>query len=426
MIIVMFVIIFFLLVLLNIPIAFSLGVSTVVGFGLSELPLKALPFRVWRGLEFYSLVAIPLFIFAGELMSQGGIINRLLEFAKLFVGKFRGGLYYVNILVSMLFGGINGAAVADTSAVGAMLIPPTIKEYKDPPLAAAVTACSSVVGPMIPPSVPMLLYAMVAGNVSVGALFLAGIIPGVMLGFGMMLILRTSKRISSLSRSTETYSFKKIVLIIAKALPVALLPAIMVGGIVSGIFTPAESGCAAVLYALFAGFFITRELNFKKLFEAGINTVLTTAVVFFIVAIVFASLWFLNLNDLSTFVSEKINAVVSSQFQFLLLVMVIYLIAGMFLDPGAGIIMFVPVLLPIALHYGVNPIQFGLITCLAMFIGLVTPPVGLCLFLAGDIANTSIDKVFRAAFPLIFLELIVLVIVAFFPASYMWIPDLFY
>ena len=393
MVIVVFLLIFFFLILLNIPIAFSMGVATFIGFELSDLPLKALPFRMWRGIESYSLVAIPFFIFAGELMSQGGIITRLLEFAKLFVGKLRGGLYYVNIFVSMLFGGINGAAIADTSAVGAMLIPPSIKEYNDPPFAAAVTACSSVVGPMIPPSVPMLLYAMVAGNVSVGALFLAGIIPGLLLGLGMMLMVRISKRTSSLNRSTETYTFKKVVAIIAKALPVALLPIIMVGGIVSGIFTPTESGCAAVLYALFAGFFITRELNFERLFEAAINAVLTTAIIFIIVSVVFASLWFLNLNELSTQVSETIDGVVSSQFQFILLVSAIYLFAGLFLDPGAGIIMFVPVLLPIAMRYGVSPIQFGLITCLAMFIGLVTPPVGLCLFIAGDIAKTSIDKI---------------------------------
>jgi tripartite ATP-independent transporter DctM subunit len=217
-----------------------------------------------------------------------------------------------------------------------------------------------------------------------------------------------------------------VVIIVAKSIPILILPIIMVGGIVSGVFTPAESGCAAVLYALFAGFFITRELTWKKVFEAAINTALTTGVVFFLVAVVFASLWFLNLNELSTLASNTINEVVSTQFQFLLLVMAIYLVAGLFLDPDAGIIMFVPVLLPIAMHYGITPIQFGLLSCLAMFIGLVTPPVGLCLFLAGDIAKTSIDSIFRAALPLIVLEFIVLIIVAFFPESYMWVPNLFY
>ena len=425
MIVIVFFVLFLVFVIMSIPIAFSLGISTLIVLSLTGAPIGVIPQRIWTGLDKFVLIAIPFFILAGELMSSSGILTRLLDFARLLVGGIKGGLLHMNILVSMLFGGINGSAVADTSAVGSMLIPATSKEYKDPDFAAAVTACSSVVGPIIPPSLPMLIYAFVAGNVSIAALFLSGIVPGIMLGLGLMGITHIIILRKNYPRVARNYSLRDVVRILRRFFIAMFLPIIMVGGIVSGVFTPTESGCIAVVYALVIGIFVTRELTLKKIYTALIRATIITSVVFLMISIANISTWWLSVQQVPIIVSIFIQKLTSDPNIFLLLIIIFFLIVGLFIEAAAAMIMLVPVLLPLAMNYGINPIQFGLITILGLLIGLVTPPVALCLFIASGIADVPIEKVFKASLPLIILEIAVLFIVAYFPQLYLWVPNLF-
>ncbi len=425
MLILLFVGIFLLLMLFSVPIAFSLGLATIVVFIIPDVPLDLLTARMYGGLNRFIFVAIPFFILAGELMTESGILIRLMDFTRLVVGRIKGGLFHMNILVSMIFGGINGSAIADTALVGSMLIPATSREYKDRDFTAAVTACSSVVGPVIPPSLPMLLYAFVAGNVSVGALFMAGVVPGIILAGGLMLITAFVIRKKDLPKLEYTYSFMDILKIVSRFSVTIMLPVIMVGGIVSGVFTPTESGCVAVFYALFVGFFITRELTFKKVYGALVRTTVVSGVVLFIISISCVTTWWLTIQRVPDQIIFFLESFITGKQMFLLVIVALLLFIGLFVEVGAGIILLVPILVPLSESYGVNPIQFGLMTCLGLLIGVVTPPVGICLYLSSSIAETRPEKVFKAALPLLALEGAVLLLITFFPQTYLWVPKLF-
>ncbi len=416
---------FMVFVVLGMPIAFALGASSLMGYILLDLPVAAMAQRIWTGLDKFALVAIPFFILAGDLMSTSGILERLLDFARLLVGRIRGALLYVNIVTSMLFGGINGSAVADASAVGSLLIPPTIREYKDASLAAAVTASSSVVGPIIPPSLPMLIYAFVAGNVSVAGLFLGGIVPGFMLGFGMMAVTYWIIRGKQYQAISKKYTAREKVRIVRRFCVAAVLPFIMVGGIVGGIFSPTEAGCIAVVYALFVGFFVTRELTLRDVYKALLKTTRTTSIVLIMISIANLATWWLSLQGVPSMLRNLFLDISSNSHVFLTLMCLLYLFVGLFIEAAAAMIMLVPVFLPVAELFGIHPVHFGLVTVLGLLIGLVTPPVALCLFISGNIAGAPIEHVFRSTIPLLLLQIGVLGIVAYFPQSYLWVPRLF-
>jgi tripartite ATP-independent transporter DctM subunit len=416
---------FMVFVVLGMPIAFALGASSLMGYILLDLPVAAMAQRIWTGLDKFALVAIPFFILAGDLMSTSGILERLLDFARLLVGRIRGALFYVNIVTSMLFGGINGSAVADASAVGSLLIPPTIREYKDASLAAAVTASSSVVGPIIPPSLPMLIYAFVAGNVSVAGLFLGGIVPGFMLGFGMMAVTYWIIRGKQYQAISKKYTAREKVRIVRRFCVAAVLPFIMVGGIVGGIFSPTEAGCIAVVYALFVGFFVTRELTLPDVYKALLKTTSTTSIVLIMISIANLATWWLSLQGVPSMLRNLFLDISSNSHVFLTLMCLLYLFVGLFIEAAAAMIMLVPVFLPVAELFGIHPVHFGLVTVLGLLIGLVTPPVALCLFISGNIAGAPIEQVFRSTVPLLLLQIGVLGIVAYFPQSYLWVPRLF-
>lgn len=413
------------LVVLSFPVAFALGSATTVVMYLTEMPFGLLAMRIWAGLDKFALVAIPFFILAGELMGSAGILSRLLDFARLLVGRFKGGLLHVNIMTSMLFGGINGAAVADTSAVGGMLIPTTVKEYGDAPFVAAVTACSSVVGPIIPPSLPFIIYALVAQNVTVSGLFLGGVVPGAILGIGMMVITHFVIRKKNYPRDTTKYSFKDILRILRRFMLAFMMPVIMVGGIVSGIFTTTEAGCIAVVYALFVGIFITRELTAKRIFEAFIQAAKVSSVVMVMMAIANVAVWWLTTQQLPMQLSAFVQSLTSNGIILLILIEIMFLLLGIFVEGGALIIMLVPVIAPLCVQYGINPIHAGLGIILSITLGLVTPPVALSLFISSGIAKVPIEKVFKAATPLLILNVAVLFLVTIFPASWMWVPEMF-
>ena len=415
--------VFIFLILVGVPIAFSLGVATMGIFLVSGEPAGLIPQRMWNGISGFPLVAIPLFILAGELMSTGGILARILDFARFFVGRFRGGLYHVNILISMVFGGLNGSAVADTSAVGSLLIKPTVDEYGDPDLAAAVTACSSVVGPIIPPSIPMLVYAFV-GEVSVSEMFAAGIVPGILIGLGLMVVTHFIIIRKNYSPSKVTYETKDVVKIFLNFLLPFLLPVIMIGGIVSGIFTPTEAGCVATLYAVLVGFLVTRELTWDNCYKAAVRTVVLTAIVMIMVSIASVATNWLSRMQITSLVAGAFESVTSSTNGFWLLYIVFLLIIGLFLEQVAAIIMIVPVFLPIAGVYDISPLQFGLVTVVTLAMGLVTPPVGLCVYISSGIANRKVEGVFLHCVPYLLLMISVILMLALFPDIYLWVPRL--
>ena len=409
---------------IKVPIAFALGITTTFMFYYTDVPVAAIPQRMFSGTSSFTLVAIPFFILAGELMSSGGILNRIFDFCRIVVNRLKGGFYHINVLVSMIFGGLNGSAVADTSACGSLLIKPTIKEYNDPEFVAALTAASSVVGPIIPPSIPMLIYVFAAGNVSVSAMFAAGIVPGIMVGIAMMLTTWFVIRNKQLPASKEQLSLKQKLTIFRRFLVAFSLPVIMIGGIVSGIFTPTEAGCVAVLYALFIGLFVTRELTMKSIYAAFYRTVLISAMVLIMVSIAKVSTYWLTLNDVPYIIGDFLQSITQSPLAFLLLLIIFYIIIGLFIEQAAAIIMLVPVFLPISLTYGIDPIHFGIVTIVSLALGLITPPVGLCVYIASGIADTNVESVFKRILPFLAVQFVILLLLAIFPQLYLWVPKL--
>lgn len=413
------------LIAFSMPIAFSLGFSTLLVFWLDGQPLPLFTQRLWTGLDKFTLVAIPLFILAGELMGGSGILSRLLDFSRLLVGRVKGSLLHINILVSMFFGGINGSAIADTSAVGSMLIKATEKEYGDGELAAAATAVSSVIGPIIPPSLPMLIYAFAAGNVSIAALFLAGIVPGVLLGIALLVVTVLLVRKRDYPADRTRYGFGDVFRICRRFMLAALLPVIMVAGIVGGFATPTEAGCLAIVYALFIGFVVTRELTFREVFRALERTVLVTTVVMIIIAFGNVSTWWLTIEGVPRSVSDFVQGFTASPVVFIALMLVVYLVVGLFIEQAAAMVMLVPIFAPLASSYGIDPVQFGLFTCLTLALGLVTPPVGLCLLVASGIAAAPVERVIRASLPYLVAMFMVVLLVGFVPQIYLWLPRWF-
>lgn len=416
---------FFVGIALGIPIAFALGISTVVVFLLINpdlLPL--LPQRIFTGLDLFALVAIPFFILAGELMGGSGILDRIFAFARMAVGRFRGGLGQVTVLVSMIFGWINGSGVAGASAVGSMLIPRTAKEYNNPGFASAVTACASTIGPIIPPSVPMIIYALVAQNVSVAGLFAAGVVPGALIAVGMMVIVYFVARKRNYPVETTTYSFAEKLRISRRFLVGAFLPVIMVGGIMTGVFTPVEAGAVAVLYALLIGCFVTRTLTISSVCLALRRTGMISSVVFLMMGMANVASWILTTEQIPLAAAEAIHALTTNPLVFLLLVNIILLIVGFFFDTVAAMVMFGPLLIPMAAAFGIDPLQFGMIFTVNLILGMVTPPVGLCLFITAGIGKVSIEKVFKESIPFLLWLVVVLGLVTYVPQLYLWLPHM--
>lgn len=420
-----FTVLFLILIAISVPIGFALGISVLVGFVATGSPLDLFAQRLWTGLDSFSLIAIPFFILAGELMGESGILQRLLDFGKLLLGRIKGSLLYINIFTSMLFGGINGSAIADTSAVGSMLIPGTKKEYGDGELVAAVTATSSVVGPIIPPSLPMLIYAFASANVSVAGLFLAGIVPGILLGLSLMVVTFILLRKKDYPKDNTTYTFKDVLIILRRFSIAAVLPVIIVVGITAGIVTPTEAGCLGIIYALFIGFFVTKELTMKRLYQGLTRTVMVTAIVLILISIGNVMTWWISIEGIPSTISSLVQSTTSNAVVFLLLMLVLYLFVGLFIEQAAAMIMLVPIFAPLAVAYGIDPIHFGLFTVMALGFGLVTPPVGLCLFVASSIAKVPVHRVFAVSVPYLISMFAVLLLITLFPPIYMWVPRMF-
>jgi C4-dicarboxylate transporter DctM subunit len=418
---------FIFLLLVGTPIAFCIGISALAGLvQLGDTPLLLIPHMMFQGTDSFPLLAVPFFVLAGALMNAGGITRRLVNFANLLVGHVRSGLALVNVVASMFFAGVTGAAVADTSAIGSVLIPAMKEEGYDLDFSAAITAASSTMGPIIPPSIPMIIYG-VSAEQSIGALFLAGIIPGLLIGLALMAVAYFSNsQAQGRSRPRgEAATWRSLILGVKDALLALFMPAFILGGILAGIFTPTEAAAVSVLYAFFVGRFVYNELSWRQLPALMQESLLVTAVIMFIIANAAIFGWLVAALQLPQKVIGLFTAGISSRWLILILINFFLLLVGTFMETTASLIILTPVLLPLAKQIGLDPIHFGAIMVLNLVIGLTTPPLGVCLFVSSGIAGISLERISRAMIPFLLAAIVVLLLVTYIPSLSMWIPQLY-
>lgn len=408
--------------LIGIPIGFSLGVGAVAALLVKGYNIGVIAVRMFTGIDSFPIMAIPFFVLAGELMNATGITKRLVEFSDVLVGHLKGGLAHVNIVASMFFAGITGSAVADTSAIGSMLIPAMVEQGFDVDFSAAVTASSSVIGPIIPPSIPFVVYALITGT-SVGALFLAGAVPGILLGIGLMVpayIISVRKNYPSNPRA----SLKEVWNAFVKALVPLMMPIIILGGILSGVFTATEASSVAVVYSLVIGFLVYRNLKLKDLPPIFVNTAKTTATVFLVMAAANAFNWLMATEQVPQYLAKLLTSGVTSKAAILFIINLVLLFLGCFMEGTAAMIITVPTLVAIAKAVGINLVHLGAIVVLNLMIGLITPPLGLCLFIACSISKLSLEELSRAIVPFFIAEIVVLFLVTYIEPISMFLPRL--
>lgn len=414
---------FLILLLIGMPVFFAmLFAPGVMAYGTGlERDIPMLFRNIYNGLDSFPLMAIPFFMLAGELMNRGGITLRLVEFSQALIGHVRGGLAHVNIMSSMLFAGLSGSAVADTSALGSMLIPAMEKNGYSRKFATAVTAASSVIGPIIPPSGIMIIYAYTM-EISVAALFAAGIVPGLLIGLSLMLMVKLLANRYQLPQRGEKASWPERGYATIRAIPPLLAPLIILGGILGGVFTPTEASAVAVAYALVLGLFFMRTITFRELPDILTKSAISSSVVLLLVgsAIAFKTVVSLShiAEDLATFVLSLSDNILILLFLINLLLFVV----GMFLDAGPAIIILGPILGPVFISLGVDPVHFAIIMSVNLTVGLATPPMGLVLFVASSVSGEKVETISKAILPFLAMEVIVIFLITFFPALSMTVP----
>ena len=405
------------------PVVFAL----LLGPGLSLLLdgetqyFPALLARFYNGIDSFPLLAVPFFILAGEIMNAGGITASIVRFAQTLVGHVRGGLAQVNVLSSMIFAGISGSAVADASAIGKMLIPAMEREGYPRPFASAVTAAAAVVGPIIPPSGIMVLYGFVM-NVSVGALFAAGVVPGILIGLALMGTIRLLAKRYNLPMARPRASWGERATAFRSAWLAMLLPVILLGGMLSGIFTATEAACVAVAYALFVTIFVTRNVDRKKLAEIFKATALQSGVILLLVGAAVTLGWLVTVSGLARGIADSMLMITDDVTLLLFLLNLLLFVVGMFLDAWPAILILGPVLSPVFIGLGVDPVHFALIMCVNLTIGLATPPMGLLLFVTASVAKESVENIVRALIPFLLVEVLVIFIITYFPSLVLTLP----
>ncbi|MEO1193807.1 MAG: TRAP transporter large permease [Pseudomonadota bacterium] len=409
---------------IGLPLPFSLGAASLVALLVMDfpIPLTVVPQRFISGIDSFAFMAIPFFLLVGELMNTAGITQRIINLSNALVGHIAGGLAQVNVVSSMFFGGISGSSTADTASIGSILIPAMVKEKYDPEFAVALTATSSCCGPLIPPSIGLILYGVIA-NVSITKLFLAGYIPGLMLGVGLLL----TSYIISKRRGYKTHpraSLGEIARAFSRSVWAAALPFLIIGGLLSGVFTVTEAAGVAVVYTLVVGLFIYRELAPRDLIPIFQRAMVKCGVMMTIAASALIFAWVLTILEVPQQLASAILAVSENKYVILLLLNVFFLFIGTFMEPKASLLILMPVLLPVLPDLGIDPIHFGIIIIFNNCIGLITPPIGLVLNLAAKIGNVPIDKASKASLPFLGTMLVILMIITYLPDLILWLPNM--
>ncbi len=415
------VIMFIVFVAIGVPISFALGIVSFTGIAcMPDIPNTVVFTKMFNGLNSFTLLAVPLFILAANLMNEAGITEKLIECICDLVGHWKGGLAYANVLVSMVFAGISGSSQADTSGVGKIFIPAMEKQGYDKGTSVGVTAASSTLGSIIPPSITMVVFAGIS-NSSTGALFMSGIVPGILLGIAQMAVIKTFSNKKNFPQS-ERVPFKTAMKHTLVSMPALLTPIILIGGIVSGLFTPTESAAFACIYALLVGIFFYRSIKISRLPFLLIETMKMASLSLFALATANALGELLSYYRLNVLVQGFFTGLPGGRLIFLLVCVAFFMFVGTFMDAVPAMILFVPIILPSAIALGISPIILGLIVIVTLALGLVTPPYGLCLLLASSISGISIEEGFRGALPYFLSSLVVLLLLILFPDFWLMIP----
>lgn len=405
------------------PVVFALllgpGLSLLIDGETQYFP--ALLARFYNGIDSFPLLAVPFFILAGEIMNAGGITASIVRFAQSLVGHVRGGLAQVNVLSSMIFAGISGSAVADASAIGKMMIPAMEREGYPRPFASAVTAAAAVVGPIIPPSGIMVLYGFVM-NVSVGALFAAGVLPGILIGLALMGTIRLLAKRYHLPLARPRASWTERRAAFKSAWLAMLLPVVLLGGMLSGVFTATEAACVAVAYALFVTIVVTRNVGRTELASIFKATALQSGVILLLVGAAVTLGWLVTVSGLAQNIADTMLKITDDVYLLLFLLNILLFIVGMFLDAGPAILILGPVLSPVFIGLGVDPVHFALIMCVNLTIGLATPPMGLLLFVTASVAKERVENIVRALIPFLVAEVLVIFLITYFPSLVLTLP----
>ncbi len=414
------------LLAIGVPVAFALGGGTLAAILYNgTMPLIALPKYLFSGMDVFALLAVPFFILAAELMTGGSLSEVLLRFASQFVGRFRGGLGHTNILTLTFFSGISGSALADAAGPGAIMIRMMRKDGYHPEYAAALTAAVSILGPIIPPSISMIIYALAYPDINLVGLMVAGVMPGILIAVAMAVINHVVSVRRNYRGLVQHLTWRDYWRNTWQALPALMLPAIILGGIAFGVFTPTEASVVAVFYALFAGSLIYRTLTWSMLPGILARSALVTASVLIIVAMSGAFAWVLTVSRVPQQLTEIIVAMNLSPVAFLFAVNLLLLAFGIFIEPLPGIIVLVPILAPIAHALGINDLQFGIIVIVNLTMGMITPPVGGLLFVTSAVAKVPVMKMVKELWPFMWAQLVVLALLSLFPAISSWLPGVF-
>lgn len=418
---------FFVLVFLGVPISFSIGLATLAA-GTMMLPLETtlavIGQKVATGLDSFSLLAIPFFIFAGVLMNRGGIAHRLINFSQVLVGRMPGSLGHVNVMANMLFGSISGSAVAAAAAVGGTMSPMQKKAGYDPAYSAAINVTSCITGLLIPPSNVLIIYALTAGGISVATLFMAGYLPGILMGLSIMAvgaIIAKRRGYPVAERPTLAIAMKAL----WDAVPSLLLVVVVMGGILGGVFTATEASAIAVVYTFVLSVLIYREVKFKELPAIILDSVITTSIVLLLIGISVGMSWAMTNADIPYTISDALMSVSDNPVIILLIINIILLIVGVFMDMTPAVLIFTPIFLPIATNMGMDPVHFGIMMVFNLCIGLCTPPVGSALFVGCSVSGVRLQDLLKPMLPFFLALLVTLFAVTYMPSLSLFLPGLF-
>ena len=407
---------------IGVPLAFSIGASCITYLSAARpMFLSMMPQRIWNGVYSELMIAMPLFMLAGELMNTGGITKRIINFCMELLRPIRGGLGEVNIVASMIFGGISGSSVADTSALGSILIPAMEKEGYPPDASAGITVASSTMGMIIPPSTPMVVYAMISGA-SIGALFMAGAVPGILIGLTQLVLVYIISQRKGWHPERTAFNSKRFFKAILSGVPALLMPLFIIVCVSGGICTASESAGVAVLYSLLVGFFVYRELTWKDVWNALKKTLISSSSIMIIIGFTSIFTWVLTIQKVPDMVASFFMSMNMPAWGIALMFDVLILIIGTFIDVSPAILMLTPIMLPVMQSYGFSALQFGAMLITGLAIGLVTPPVGMCLNACNKINRMPVIDIFKGALPYVTCNILVLIAISLFPVLTTWLP----